>query len=88
MGVQQIRDNAWVDDFNQVIVNVHRSDQCRNHFCTIHNHSEHHMIGFPQKWRQDRHFMERVCPHGIGHPDPDEIIQNTIHACDGCCSVE
>ena len=35
--------------------------------------------------------MERICDHGIGHPDPDEFrIRNGeddgIHGCDGCCS--
>jgi hypothetical protein len=88
MGVQHVKGDTWVDDYNQVIVNVHKSYQCRNDHCTIHNQSEHHMVGFPQKWRQDRHFMERVCPHGIGHPDPDEIIQNLVHACDRCCIDE
>lgn len=41
--------------------------------------------------------MERMCSHGIGHPDPDDLdfIRRTsgeeaartlmIHACDGCC---
>jgi hypothetical protein len=34
--------------------------------------------------------MERICPHGIGHPDPDDpAFKNPIegvHGCDGCCS--
>lgn len=43
--------------------------------------------------------MERICPHGIGHPDPDDIAfkrnrprfgedmakADSIHGCDGCC---
>lgn len=29
--------------------------------------------------------MERMCPHGIGHPDPDEITLDVVHGCDGCC---
>jgi hypothetical protein len=37
--------------------------------------------------------MERICPHGVGHPDPDDAAYHirigqgykTIHGCDGCC---
>ena len=41
--------------------------------------------------------MERICPHGIGHPDPDHLshtervhgleamLIEAIHGCDGCC---
>lgn len=36
--------------------------------------------------------MERICPHGVGHPDPDEIDLEVnakgIHGCDGCCSAQ
>jgi hypothetical protein len=35
-----------------------------------------------------------MCPHGIGHPDPDSVAffeKNGdtgfgVHGCDGCCS--
>jgi hypothetical protein len=43
--------------------------------------------------------MERMCPHGVGHPDPDDPklmnLNSTehnssyfeyIHGCDGCCA--
>lgn len=46
------------------------------------------MRSFPQLWRTDRGVMERVCPHGVGHPDPDEVyrdIDDFVHGCDGCC---
>ena len=37
--------------------------------------------------------MERVCKHGVGHPDPDDAAYNdrtgngflNVHGCDGCC---
>jgi hypothetical protein len=34
--------------------------------------------------------MERICSHGIGHPDPDDISiingkDDGAHNCDGCC---
>jgi hypothetical protein len=30
--------------------------------------------------------MERICSHGVGHPDPDEINTDKTHGCDGCCT--
>jgi hypothetical protein len=35
--------------------------------------------------------MERICEHGIGHPDPDDRRIRTgedmgDHGCDGCCT--
>jgi len=63
----------------------HDEGTCRGEFCTVHNRSDHIMRGFPQHWRGDRGIMERTCPHGIGHPDPDEINEDKTHGCDGCC---
>ena len=88
MSAKYLGKNSWVDDYNHVIVNVHASNKCKNGYCTLHNPSDHHMLGFPQRWRQDRHIMERMCPHGVGHPDPDDIALNTVHGCDGCCVKE
>ena len=68
---------------------VHDSDSCAGEYCTLHNRSNHSMRSFPQHWRGDKALMERTCPHGIGHPDPDEINLNinsrNVHGCDGCC---
>jgi hypothetical protein len=35
--------------------------------------------------------MERLCPHGLAHPDPDDYLVRTqevgtAHPCDGCCN--
>lgn len=62
----------------------------RTHPCTMHNRTAHVMRAFPQHWREDRGIMERLCPHGIGHPDPDDIkvrltLHERVHGCDGCC---
>lgn len=38
--------------------------------CCIHNPSDHHMRTWRQNWRGDKGVMERLCSHGIGHPDP------------------
>jgi hypothetical protein len=81
------------------VLMAHRKDACFNPgACTIHNPTDHHMRNFRQHWRGDRGFMERICPHGVGHPDPDQMtyIEATrgervayyegIHGCDGCCA--
>ena len=69
---------------------VHSREKCAGEFCCIHNPSDHHMREWPQNWRGDRGLMERICPHGIGHPDPDDPATKTqyggIHGCDGCCN--
>lgn len=79
------------------VVRVHAAGQCSGDHCCIHNPSDHHMRTWRQNWRDDRGLMERICPHGIGHPDPDDIahkyrtlgeavaIAEGIHGCDGCC---
>ena len=63
---------------------------CCSGACPLHNRSNHHMRGWPQHWRSDRGIIERVCPHGIGHPDPDDYrfsngFDTGSHGCDGCC---
>jgi hypothetical protein len=72
------------------VLNVHDKDKCAGEHCCIHNPSNHHMVTWPQHWRDDRGLMERICPHGVGHPDPDDPkIANeyeAIHGCDGCCN--
>ena len=73
-----------------VLVNTHRADRCQGSHCTIHNMSDHTMRSYPQLWRGDRGLMERVCPHGVGHPDPDDPKSSDyyewVHGCDGCCA--
>lgn len=70
---------------------VHGPDDCAGEHCSIHNPSRHPLDTAPLHWRG--HIMERICPHRIGHPDPDDLAwrrragrpANTIHGCDGCC---
>jgi hypothetical protein len=72
---------------------THDDTQCSGQFCCIHNPSDHHMRGWPMLWRSDTGVMERTCPHGVGHPDPDDVAHNmrigrgykAVHGCDGCC---
>lgn len=65
--------------------NVHPLADCEGKPCTIDNPSDHHMRAWPLVWRFDRRIFERICPHGIGHPDPDGINPDTVHGCDMCC---
>lgn len=67
---------------------VHPKTQCAGQHCCIHNPSDHHMKDWPQNWREDRGIMERICPHGIGHPDPDDPTTDKVHGCDGCCTPQ
>lgn len=82
-----------------IALRTHPPEQCAGRACCIHNPSDHHMRSWRQLWRADRGLMERLCEHGIGHPDPDHmsyvrsinpdtvdgIHVDGIHGCDGCC---
>lgn len=70
----------------QHLCNVHPRSECEAP-CPVHSPSSHHMRDWDQHWRDDRCIMERVCPHGIGHPDPDcrAAQEHPTHGCDGCC---
>lgn len=87
----------YQDGFGNILM-VHKRTEGCDESCVIHNPSDHPMKDFPTLWRADRQLMERVCPHGVGHPDPDHISFNgkihgvenavveSVHGCDGCCS--
>lgn len=76
---------------------THDPERCVGQPCVVHNPSKHHMSNWPMNWREDRYMMERLCEHGVGHPDPDHMffIRNKyghdvaqtegVHGCDGCC---
>ena len=69
----------------------HLQEVCAGQPCSLHNRTNHSMRAFPQHWRADCMIMERTCPHGVGHPDPDDYRVRTgkdsgIHGCDGCCN--
>lgn len=76
------------------LVNVHSPAACEGRGCAVHNHpSDHKLQNAPLNWREDRGILERVCQHGVGHPDHDSAVylasigQNVqnVHGCDGCC---
>lgn len=57
------------------VLRTHPRSACegRDIPCCIHSPSEHHMRTWPMNWRGDTRVMERLCPHGTGHPDPDHM---------------
>lgn len=77
---------------------VHPFVKCMGRHCTLHNPSDHVMKDWALNWRSDKGIFERICPHGIGHDDPDDIAYRRtlepielrgyvgIHGCDGCCA--
>ena len=88
--------NTYTTGTGQVIERIHDRKACCGERCVIHNPSNHAMKDFPTHWRDDRKLTERLCPHGIGHPDPDALafiekadpnryVYESIHGCDGCC---
>lgn len=74
---------------------THPEYKCYGRQCVIHNPSDHHMLDWPINLRENK-LIERICKHGVGHPDPDSVYFFDmigqgglgIHGCDGCCKVE
>lgn len=96
MYLMQNYHTGWYTEFanGSHLANVHDSALCEGRGCAIHNHpSDHPLKDAPLFWRDDRGILERICEHGVGHPDADSAEylssigrghENT-HACDGCC---
>ena len=79
---------------------VHSRETCDGSYCAIHNPSDHPLKDAPIIIRganpfslKPHGFIERVCPCGIGHSDPDSVayfdgrgIMGTgVHGCCGHC---
>jgi len=81
----------------------HAREDCGGEYCAAHRPSpSNHLRKMPFVIRWDKYgLMERQCPHGVGHTDPDSLewahrayddrmgAENVsalgIHGCDGCC---
>lgn len=83
----------------KTVLRTHPASACKDDpNCCIHKPSDHALSDAKLNWRGDRGLMERICKHGIGHPDPDDLAHKKrtmsryedfafeIHGCDGCCS--
>lgn len=79
-----------------IVMITHSPSQCVAQVCVVHNKTDHSMRSFPQHWRSDRGIFERICSHGAGHPDEDQIPfwkatrgedwkYEMVHGCCGCC---
>lgn len=77
-----------------VPVITHGPDQCEGENCCFHNPSDHPLKDADMVLRLDKYaLIERLCPHGIGHDDPDSVVWlhsrgqtwAGVHGCDGCC---
>lgn len=96
-----LNDDGWfvnvVNDLGEIVStleNTHNLRACASRGCAIHNHpSVHALDSAPLNWREDRGILERICTHGIGHPDYDSALylqsigrdSKNVHGCDGCC---
>lgn len=81
------------------VLRTHEASECALPYCALHNPSSHPLRDAPQRWRSDLWILERMCPHGFGHPDVDSLcyVQETsggramaalsVHTCDGCCGM-
>lgn len=75
----------------------HSKTDCDGPPCCFHSPSLHAMVESPYNLRSDLGvpLIERICGHGIGHPDPDSVAWLErhghhgfdIHGCDGCCGA-
>lgn len=82
------------------VLRTHPASVCADDpACCIHKPSGHPLNKAALNWRADRGLMERICAHGVAHPDPDDLAHKrrvlgqerydmgswAIHNCDGCC---
>jgi hypothetical protein len=80
-----------IEEFD--LSNVHSETKCSGRTCIMHSPTSHHMRDWTLHWRGDRGLFERICRHGVGHPDPDQgdywSLSNQdymwVHGCCGCC---
>jgi hypothetical protein len=81
---------GYITGTKQMLFNVHAKETCRG-WCVIHNPMPGPWDEWPTHWRDDMGIMERLCPHGIGHPAAEELVNSFsigVHPCDGCpCSL-
>lgn len=85
----------WTDGFGKyILTHIHPESACEGRGCAIHNHPSDHLLNnSPLNWREDRGILERICLHGVGHPDFDSALYlesigkgyENAHGCCGCC---
>lgn len=78
--------------WNEGLTNTHIPEDCNGRLCDIHNRrGEGAHTKWPLNYRADRGMMEVICPCGIGHPSPaqvlywEEIGASESEQVHGCC---
>lgn len=77
--------------YDGTMLHCHGPAVCAGRPCPVHRPSDHPLRSCPLHWRGDGGYLERVCSHGYGHPDPDDFKVRHYdypgaHRCDGCCA--
>jgi hypothetical protein len=77
-------------EHTMISINSHDESQCEAVTCPMHKRTDHHMRGFKQFFLHGWDIVVRVCPHGVKHPDPDDMYAMSSeyaenHNCDACC---
>lgn len=109
VGTRRLTPHIYVTGTKQVLTNVHDPSECEGQYCVVHAPSKHPLVNAPTHWRvglvwdpkleafRGGEIMERICPCGIFHPDPDDLAfvvrrfgteradELTSHDCCGCC---
>ena len=100
MLLEQNDETGWYTELYEngkrvaTLLNTHDPRLCEGRGCAIHNHPSAHPLNMqPLNWRDDRGILERICIHGVGHPDSDSAAYlmsigqdaQNVHGCDGCC---
>lgn len=80
------------------VISIHNPTQCAGRPCVFHNPSDHALSKAKVSYNESLHRVERVCSHGIHHPDVDEVVKvydgfgetealkfAKHNDCDGCC---
>lgn len=64
------------DGEGTLVYNAHPAGQCAGGSCALHGPSDHWASGMPLHWEYSAEtggVMERLCPHGVRHDDPDDL---------------
>lgn len=95
-------ENTYYTGTGQILAGCHQWEEACEDGCVIHKQLDHPMKGQRTHWRGDRQMMERICRHGIGHPDPfqvkywqrtltpEQVAVEMVHGCCGdkeCCTL-
>lgn len=87
--------NRFTDDYGQELIQIHdENSDCHQYGCPVHNPSNEAIAIGRLFWRDDRGIFERICEHGVGHPDHDMLrwMERTrgadyarVESVHGCC---